>query len=204
MTLSVSPCGSRAISVSYWFRYNEKIFIHIYLSCSTITLLLPCLPLHGNTLLLVSPWFLLPNGMLHVVLSIPAKYTFHLSSSLNSTFSFSFGSAAPWLPSLPCHFAFSCVFWVITVTPLPKRLLWGAAHSSAWSCCSPPCPRSLISHLKGKLSAKALGFGLLPIWMLFPFNCSVLFGMMYDPYFSYPRIISLRKTNRSNNKYSRT
>lgn len=89
------------------------------------------------------------------LLLILGKYTCHLSSSLNSTFSFSFGSAAPRLPSL--HFAFSCVFWVITVTPHPKSLLWETAPSSPWSYCGPPCPRSLISHLKGKLSAKALG-----------------------------------------------
>lgn len=57
---------------------------------------------------------------------------------------------------------------------------------------------------KRKTLCKGSGFGLLSVWKLFPFNCSVLLGMMNDPCFSYPRIISLTKTNRSSNKYSRT
>lgn len=115
------------------------------------------------TVLLSATWehvgfdkFLVSAVKWNALFSVPVKYTFHLSSSLTSTFSFSFGSAALQSPSLPCHFAFSCDFWLITVTQHPKACRKKSVSSSPHPCPSPPHFRSLISHLKGNLSTKAL------------------------------------------------
>lgn len=55
---------------------------------------------------------------------------------------------------------------------------------------------------KRKTLCKGSGSGLLSVKMLFPFTCCVLLEMMDDPYFPYPRTVSLSRTNRSSNKYS--
>lgn len=100
MTLSVSfsPADPERYLSPTDLGTMRKIFIHFYISFSAIPLLLPCPALRGNALFLISPWFLLPNRRQCVLLSIPAK---HFIFPVRS-FSFSFGSAALRLPSLPC------------------------------------------------------------------------------------------------------
>lgn len=155
-------------------------------------------------LVLISSWRLLPNRMQRALLSIPTKYTFHLSSSLTSTFSFSFGSAAPQFPSLPCHFAFSCVFWLITVTPHPKACREKSVSSSPRPHPSPPHLRSLISRRKGNLSAKAPGLVCCLSECYFHSLAVFYWGWGMIPTFHTQRwLVWGKQTNRSSNKYSR-
>lgn len=148
MTLSVSfsPADPERYLSPTDLGTMRKIFIHFYISFSAIPLLLPCPALRGNALFLISPWFLLPNRRQCVLLSIPAK---HFIFPVRS-FSFSFGSAALRLPSLPCPLH-SLGDHCHTTSQKPPSF----PPSSLLPSILPPCPRSLISHLEGKLSARS-------------------------------------------------
>lgn len=156
-------------------------------------------------LFLISSWCLLPDWMQRALLLIPAKYTFHLSSSLSRTFSFSFGSAAPQFPSLPCHFAFSCVFWLVTVTLHPQTLPWEISLllllPLPWSC------TSQVTGFSSKRKPLCKGSGLVCYLSECYFHSHAVFYLRWwmIPTFHTQRWLSeeSKQINKSSNEYSR-
>lgn len=194
-------CWATGMSVSYWFRYNKEVFIHFYILVSNYTII--ALPSTTWEYVVYKP--LVSAAKRNALCLIINSSQVHISSfqfaQQHLSLQFWFSSTAAPQPALPlciqlCFLGNHCQ----TTSQKPAMRSNSLLPSiPPWSSMSQVTDFSS----KGKTLCKGSGFGLLSVWMLFPFNCSVLLGMMNDPYLPYLRIISLRKTNRSSNKFSR-